>query len=74
MRLAVGRGIVGVVVGEIFGSQAGLGYLILVAGQSFDVPVLFVGVIMLAVAGVLLTSLAEMAERRTTRWRRVAMD
>ena len=74
MRLAIGRGIVGVVIGEIFGSQAGLGYLILIAGQSFDVPNLFVGVITLAVAGVLLTFLAQIAERHVTRWRRVAID
>jgi NitT/TauT family transport system permease protein len=75
VRLAIGRGIVGVVVGELFGSQAGLGYLIFTAGQTFDVPTLFVGVIMLAIAGVGLTFAAEMVERHALRWRRsIKMD
>jgi NitT/TauT family transport system permease protein len=70
VRLAIGRGIVGVVVGELFGSQAGLGFLIFTAGQTFDVPTLFVGVITLAFAGVGLTLAAEMVERHALRWRR----
>lgn len=70
IRLAIGRGIVGVVVGELFGARAGLGYLIFTAGQTFDVPSLFVGVLTLALAGVLLTSAAELVERHALRWRR----
>lgn len=74
VRLAVGRGIVGVVVGELFGSQAGLGNLIQTAGQTFDVPALFVGVFTLAGAGVLLTELARFAEMRALRWRRSLLE
>jgi ABC-type nitrate/sulfonate/bicarbonate transport system permease component len=72
IRLGIGRGIVGVVVGEMFGAQSGLGYLIFTAGQSFDVPTLFVGVIALALAGVGLTFAAQAIERRALRWRRPA--
>lgn len=74
IRLAIGRGIVGVVVGELFGARAGLGYLIFTAGQTFDVPTLFVGVITLAVAGVSLTFLAQLVEKRALRWRRSVME
>jgi NitT/TauT family transport system permease protein len=74
VRLAVGRGIVGVVVGELFGAQSGLGNLIQTAGQTFDVPDLFVGVFTLAAAGVLLTSLARFAEMRALRWRRDLLE
>lgn len=74
IRLAIGRGIVGVVVGELFGARAGLGYLIFTAGQTFDVPTLFVGVITLAVAGVTLTFLAQLVERRALRWRRPVLE
>jgi NitT/TauT family transport system permease protein len=70
IRLAIGRGIVGVVVGEVFGSQAGLGFLILTSGQTFDVPTLFTGIITLAIAGVGLTFAAQLFERRALRWRR----
>ena len=70
IRLAIGRAIVGVVVGELFGANAGLGYLIYTSGQTFDVPSLFVGIVTLAVAGVGLTFAAELVERRALRWRR----
>lgn len=74
IRLATGRGIVGVVVGELFGAQAGLGNLIQTSGQTFDVPALFVGVFTLAGAGVLLTALARFAEQRALRWRRSLVE
>jgi NitT/TauT family transport system permease protein len=70
IRLGIGRGIVGVVVGELFGARAGLGYLIFTSGQTFDVPALFVGIITLAAMGVGLTLAAELVERRALRWRR----
>jgi len=75
IRLGIGRGIVGVVVGELFGARAGLGYLIFTSGQTFDVPALFVGIITLAAMGVGLTLAAELVEHRALRWRRsVSMD
>ncbi len=75
IRLGIGRGIVGVVVGELFGAQAGLGYLIFTSGQTFDVPALFVGIITLAAMGVGLTLAAELVEHRALRWRRpVSVD
>lgn len=74
IRLAVGRGIVGVVVGELFGAQAGLGYLIFVSGQTFDVASLFVGVLLLAFAGVGLTALVHWVESRIAKWHRFALD
>lgn len=69
LRLAVGRGIVGVVVGEMFGARAGLGFLIANAGQVFDVPALFVGVVLLAFFGVATTAGVQWAERKVAPWR-----
>lgn len=74
VRLAIGRAIVGVVIGELFGASAGLGYLIFTAGQTFDVPALFVGVICLAFAGVSLTWLLQRLEKRLIRWKQVALE
>lgn len=75
IRLGIGRGIVGVVVGELFGARAGLGYLIFTAGQTFDVPALFVGILTLAAMGVGLTFAAQLVERHALRWRRpIHMD
>jgi ABC-type nitrate/sulfonate/bicarbonate transport system permease component len=69
VRLAIGRAIVGVVVGELFGANAGLGYLIYTSGQTFDVPSLFAGVLSLAFAGVALTWALQKLEGRLVRWR-----
>jgi len=74
IRLAIGRGIVGVVVGELFGARAGLGFLIFTSGQTFDVPALFLGVVILALAGVALTAAMKWVERRVAGWRRVEMS
>jgi NitT/TauT family transport system permease protein len=69
IRLAVGRAVVGVVVGELFGAREGLGFLIFTAGQTFDVPSLFVGVITLALGGLILTYAAKWIEDRASRWK-----
>src|SRR5579875_1911022 len=72
MRLAVGRGLVGVVVGELFGSRAGLGNIITTASSVFDMPTLFVAVVTLAIGGVVLTYLLRALETRLAAWREVA--
>ena len=69
-RLAVGRGLIGVVVGEFFGANIGLGYLIFQASTRFDMPSLFVAVSVLAVLGVVLTALANWTTDRLTPWKR----
>jgi NitT/TauT family transport system permease protein len=71
MRQAVGRGLVGVVVGELFGAKAGLGNIITTASSVFDMPTLFVAVVFLALAGVLLTALLRAFELRLAAWREV---
>jgi ABC-type nitrate/sulfonate/bicarbonate transport system permease component len=68
-RLAVGKGITGIFVGEFFGASAGVGYLITLSAQTFDVPAIFAGVLILAVSGVVLTGLLDLLERRVAKWR-----
>lgn len=69
MRLAVGRGLVGVVVGELVASTAGVGHMMSIAGATFQTDKVFVGIILLASSGVLLTNLLKQVERRVARWR-----
>jgi NitT/TauT family transport system permease protein len=68
LRLGVGRGLIGVVVGELFGARAGLGYLIIQATEVFNMPQLFAGVVVLAGAGILLTAAFQALERRLVPW------
>ena len=53
VRLAIGRGLTGVAIAEWFGATEGLGYLVFFAGQTLNVPILFVGVATFAVLGVI---------------------
>jgi len=68
-RLAVGRGMIGIVVGEIYGSAAGIGAMINQAGSRFETDKVFVGVLTIAAAGVALVELIRHIERRVEVWR-----
>ena len=68
MRLAIGRALVMVVVAEIYASNRGLGYLIFQAGGLYDTAQVFVGVGVLAAAGVTLTAFLRWTEKRLAPW------
>jgi NitT/TauT family transport system permease protein len=72
LRLGVGRGLVGVVVGELFGATAGIGYLISVAGSGFETDRVFVGVAVLCTFGLLCNEALVRLERRVEAWRPAA--
>jgi NitT/TauT family transport system permease protein len=69
LKLAIGRGLVAVVVAELFGSRAGLGFLLAQASDAFNMPLLFVSVTILAVTGMALTGLIGGMERVFLPWR-----
>jgi NitT/TauT family transport system permease protein len=68
LRLGIGRGLIGVVVGELFGARAGVGFMILQAAESFNMPKLFAGVVVLAAAGIGLTAACRALERLLVPW------
>jgi NitT/TauT family transport system permease protein len=53
----------------MFGGSEGVGFLVAYGGQTFQTDTVFVGVIIIAVSGMLLTFLTEKLERRFSRWR-----
>jgi NitT/TauT family transport system permease protein len=69
LRLGVGRGLTGVVVGEFFFANAGLGFLVALAGQTFNTSLLFAGVLVFAAAGVALIGGLKRLEKRLAPWR-----
>jgi NitT/TauT family transport system permease protein len=69
VRLAVGTGLVGVIVAEFTASTQGLGYMITNAASNYDTPRVFVGVVIVSLIGVILSQLARQVERRFDRWR-----
>jgi NitT/TauT family transport system permease protein len=70
LKLGIGRGLIGVVVGELFGSRAGLGQLISQSAETFNMPNLFAAVVILAVAGIVMTAGFDWIERRLVPWTR----
>jgi ABC-type nitrate/sulfonate/bicarbonate transport system permease component len=68
-RLAIGRGMIGIVVGEIYGSAAGLGAMMNQAGSRFETDKVFVGVLTIAATGVALVELIRRIEQRVEVWR-----
>jgi NitT/TauT family transport system permease protein len=68
LKLGIGRGLIGVVVAELFGSRAGLGRLISEAADAFNMPELFAGVIVLAIAGIALTAGFSWIEKKLVPW------
>jgi len=69
VRQGVAVGLIGVVVGEMLGSSEGIGFMVAYGGQTFQTDTLFVGFVIIAFAGIILTSVAERLERRFSRWR-----
>lgn len=69
VRQGVALGLIGVVVGEMFGGSQGVGFMVAYGGQTFQTDTLFLGVVLIALAGIILTVLAEKLERRFSRWR-----
>ena len=69
LRLGVGRAIVGVMVGELYAATAGIGFMITVAGATFQTDKVFVGVSIFALSGMFLMELLTRLERRFDKWR-----
>ena len=69
IRQGVAMGLIGVVVGEMFGGSEGIGFMVAYGSQTFDTAQLFVGVMIIAFAGILLTWLTERLENHFSRWR-----
>jgi NitT/TauT family transport system permease protein len=69
LRLGVARALVGIVVAEFFGARAGIGFMILSSAQTFDTASVFLGVIILAVTGVVSVEFLKWLEARLAPWR-----
>jgi NitT/TauT family transport system permease protein len=71
IRLAIGRGLVGMVIAEFYTSITGLGYMIVRYANNFETAKLFVPIVILALMGILLTEAVKQIEVRIAPWRRL---
>lgn len=68
LKVAATLAVTGAVVGEFVGANNGLGYVILQANGNVDTPMLFAGLIIMSLLGVLLFAVIEIAERLLLPW------
>ena len=68
LKVAITLAFVGAVVSETVGANKGLGKLMLDAQASFQVPIVFAGLLVLAVLGIALYAATALVEARFTGW------
>ena len=68
IRLAVGRGMIGMVLADLYTAISGIGYLIVRTASTFQVDKMFVPIVTLGLLGVTLTALLRVAEKRVAPW------
>jgi sulfonate transport system permease protein len=69
VRLSLGVAWLGLVVAELIASTSGIGYMMSDARQFNKTPVVFVGIILFALVGVLVDVFVRLLERRLLHWR-----
>lgn len=70
VRLAGAYSITALVAAEMIGAHSGLGFLTLNSQETFQIPTMYAGILLLAVLGLMLNYLLALLERRLLRWRR----
>ena len=68
VRLAIGRGLIGMIIAEFYTTISGLGFMITRYANVFEMDKTFVPVIVLMVLGVSLTSMLKWIGRRVAPW------
>jgi ABC-type nitrate/sulfonate/bicarbonate transport system permease component len=68
-RIAVGRGLIGILVGEFFAASEGIGYAIANFGDTFSLDRMFACILVLMVIAVIFTEGIRWAERVAFPWR-----
>jgi len=68
LKIAITLAFVGTVLAETVASNKGIGNVMMLASGNFDVPMVFAGLLILAVMGVILYALSSFFEQRMTGW------
>jgi sulfonate transport system permease protein len=68
LRLALGRGLIGMVLADLYTAISGIGYLIVRTASTYQVNKMFVPIVTLGLLGVTLTALLRLAEKYVAPW------
>jgi NitT/TauT family transport system permease protein len=72
LKLATAMSVIGAIVAEFVGANAGLGYVILVSGASFNITRQFAAIILIILIGVVFFAVLELIEKLAMPWRKIA--
>lgn len=68
LKISISLAFIGTVVSETIAANTGIGSMMIVASSNFDVPLVFAGLFILAVMGVVLYAIFAVLEQRMTFW------
>jgi len=74
IRLALGRGLIGMVLADLYTAISGIGYLIVRTASTFQVDKMFVPIVTLGLLGVTLTALLRVVEKKVAPWTVATQD
>src|SRR4051794_8271618 len=74
LRLAVGRGLIGMVLADLYTAISGIGYLIVRTASTYQVDKMFVPIVTLGLLGVTFTALLRLAEKYVAPWTAASSD
>lgn len=68
VKVSTTYAITGAVIGEMIGAKAGLGYLVILGSETYDINMILTAVLLLSVIGLLLYLLSNLLEKKLLRW------
>jgi len=68
LKIAITLAFVGTIISETVASNSGIGYLMMAATSNFDTPLVFAGLVVIAVMGIVMYALFAVLEQRMTFW------
>jgi NitT/TauT family transport system permease protein len=68
LKIAITLAFVGTIISETVAGSRGIGYLMMAATSNFDTPLVFAGLIVIAILGIVMYALFAVIERRMTFW------
>lgn len=74
LRISAVYSVMGAVIGEWLGAQAGLGLLLIRAQNSFNLPLVFAAILAIIIWSALIFGLVKLIERRCLKWRKYVTE
>lgn len=71
IKVAVTQAMIGAVIGEMIGSKAGLGYLLILGSETYDINLILNSVLILSLIGLILYLVSEFMEKKILFWKEI---